>query len=313
MKRFIKAEKLANGLDQFIYDLDPYGYREKHDSRKDGLQNICADLLSGKVSILMQRLESAINEHSPNEEIAKQLMSQLKEYTVASRLFISVMNYKDNMDKLSDFPYIRKGSFAIVAQFAVGDKNEFEEYTGYLTVTHKMCEKWEMTHEELFNMAVENSKSLYPGEIKELNYYTEKESSQKEMFLQADGTAAPETYVLTNKVHFNGASTLFYQPELLDDLARKLEIEQLALLPTGSNELYIIAMEAGDDIADLVELKEKVDAVLSINTISDCIMAYHVRSHMVETYGGEDFSLYLTEETNEERNASEEDILYSCR
>lgn len=303
MKKFDEVKRLAGEIDQFAYDLDPYKYRDNHNSRSEGTKSILMDLMSGRVDVLIQWFQNVADVGESKESIkeAVRLVEQLKLYDVENRLFISVMSYEENTDKLSDFPHIQKGEFVIVSQFSVGDKNEFEEYTAYLTVTHKMRESWNMSVKELFDAAVENSKVLYPGEIKELNAYTEKQVNN-ELFLKPDGTAVPETYVLTNKTHFNGAAVLFYQPELLDSLAKRLDMNCLALIPTGSNEIYVIAMDENDNVAKLTELKSEVDATLSESVVSQRVMTYYSDSHMVKEYDGEELSLSVTDETNMDRD-----------
>lgn len=82
---------------------------------------------------------------------------------IASRLMLTVMNYEENKENITDFPYIRKGKFALVAQLCVGEKNDAGQYTACLTVTDSMIKQWGFQKNVLFEIAADNSRTLFPS------------------------------------------------------------------------------------------------------------------------------------------------------
>ena len=82
---------------------------------------------------------------------------------LSERLLIAVINYDESADRLLNFPHIRKGSFAVLTQLCVGDKNLSGHYSTCLTVTNDMLNGWGISKNELFQMASENSVKQFPA------------------------------------------------------------------------------------------------------------------------------------------------------
>ena len=49
-------------------------------------------------------------------------ISEMTTNDLAERLIIEVINYEESADRIFNFPFIRKGSFAILPQLCIGDK-----------------------------------------------------------------------------------------------------------------------------------------------------------------------------------------------
>ena len=147
-------------------------------------------------------------------------ISNLSSEELVDRLILSVINYKDNEDKLDSYPVIRKGSFAVLAQLCVGEKNDAGQYTACLTVTNSMLEKWGLPKEQLFEIAADNSKKLFPVTNQPITEYLD-HSYAGAAVLFPDGFDIGNISVLTNEQHFNGAATLFYDASVLDRIAKE--------------------------------------------------------------------------------------------
>lgn len=178
--------------------------------------------------------------------------SQCDSEELDARLILSVLGYEKNKDKLIEFPYIQYGEMALLAQICVGEK-ENGKYPSCISVTKEMLERWGLSESELFEKACENSKKLMPGVLRPLDEYAE----ITEDLLRPDGNVAPNVFVLTNALHFNGAATLFYQPDILISLGEQLNKNVFALLPTGQNEIYCIALENKDFVKEYQILFEE--------------------------------------------------------
>lgn len=86
MKRYIKAsidnlEQLANDLDQFYYDFDPYDYWDSADSRESGYQDILIGLSDPtwvkQTIIYLNSLVDDLDESDAFYEEAKSLIDRL--------------------------------------------------------------------------------------------------------------------------------------------------------------------------------------------------------------------------------------------
>lgn len=71
-----EIEKLADALDAFAYDYDPYGYHDSFDSREEGYQNVLDSLLSGDIKGIREYLQEVIDEDSFQME-AQDLLDRL--------------------------------------------------------------------------------------------------------------------------------------------------------------------------------------------------------------------------------------------
>lgn len=216
---------------------------------------------------------------------------ELKDSTkeeIEARLMLSVINYTDNVRYLASCPVVQKGDFALYTQVCIGEKNDYGLYTACVSVTEEMRQGWGINRNELFSIAAENSKVLFPGEIKPLSEF----ANRTEDVILPDGNAVPEVYVLSNQFHFNGAATLFYQPELLDQLGEKLKKDHFVLMPTGVNEVYCIASNGKPDLMGYQVLFDEVlESVERHSALSRNVMDYEVKSQMVEEIGGDTYTL----------------------
>ncbi|RKI38243.1 hypothetical protein D7V86_15165 [bacterium D16-51] len=218
--------------------------------------------------------------------ISKKEAEEFKE-----RLVLSVINYRENVSRLQDFPFCQRGEFAVLAQFCVGEKNGTGQYTACLTVSKNMLEKLDLTEEALFGIACKNSREMFPGEIKRLE-----DINGVTMELRADGIIAPEVFVFTNEQRFNGAATLFYQPDLLSDLCGQIGKENLALLPTGANEIYCIGLEDGEK-EDLQEYQKLFEEMLKEldkkDHIANNVLCFNGKSQSIQEINGESYDVGL--------------------
>lgn len=214
---------------------------------------------------------------------------------IASRLILTVMNYEENKENITDFPYIRKGKFALVAQLCVGEKNDAGQYTACLTVTDSMIKQWGFQKNVLFEIAADNSRSLFPSICEPLEKYLYMDQL-KDHALMPDGVAIPNVMVLTNEYHFNGAATMFYDPEKLNEAAAMLSCEKLALMPSSVNQVYCIPQKGNDDLKSYQDLYQKfAEALGNENMLSENLLVYDTKTQTITESAGTTYALDLKE------------------
>lgn len=166
---------------------------------------------------------------------------------IAARLSLSIMNFEKNKDYLDNFPYIKKGEFAFVAQFCVGDQTVYGLYPSCLTVTNEILDKWGYSKDVLFSLAGDNAAKLFPSKIEKIDDYQ---------------------YTITNSMGFNGAAALFYDTDsvieqlqqICDDLADYDESSNLVVYPMSSNSLCVSIPKRNDELiyTDLTQINQQI-------------------------------------------------------
>lgn len=81
-------DELAQRLDQFAYDFDPYGYMDSMDDREAGFEQVKADLQQGDIEGIQSFLQEAIEEMEPDDELleeASSLLDELESYECSDR------------------------------------------------------------------------------------------------------------------------------------------------------------------------------------------------------------------------------------
>lgn len=224
-------------------------------------------------------------------------ISNLSSEELVDRLILSVINYKDNEDKLDSYPVIRKGSFAVLAQLCVGEKNDAGQYTACLTVTNSMLEKWGLPKEQLFEIAADNSKKLFPVTNQPITEYLD-HSYAGAAVLFPDGFDIGNISVLTNEQHFNGAATLFYDASVLDRIAKENETAKLMLVPSSVNQIYCIPVTNGEELRDARAVcDEFLQMLTEEERLAENALVYDNNSKTVTEANGQMYSLDLADTT----------------
>ena len=222
-------------------------------------------------------------------------ISDMTTKDLAERLILEVINYDESADRIFNFPYIQKGSFAILPQLCMGDKNLNGHYTTCLNVTNDMLNGWNIEKEVLFRLAAENSAKEFPMSLESI---TDVLSADEMIVFLEDSFDISRIKVLSNETYFNGAVAMFY-PGSLDQTASLLDSDRFFILPTSVNYVYCMPIDNGISKEELVALSKEVSKVLEKeNQLCDNVMIYDSTSKKVEEYGGDTYPVSLEQEKN---------------
>lgn len=228
-------------------------------------------------------------------KIADMTMEDLSE-----RLILSVINYNESAERLLTFPHIRKGSFAVLAQLCMGEKNINGLYTTCLTVTNDMLNGWNIGKDNLFKMAAANSQKLFPAISEPIVSFLSSEGVRK--FLEDDFDIS-KVIVLSNESFFNGAAALFYESDILDRIAKELNSGKMFIMASSVNHMYCIPENAGLSEEALQDIfKELSGVVEESKKICDSILIYDSSQKMISEAGGVSYNLSLNAEWNTIQN-----------
>lgn len=178
-------------------------------------------------------------------------------------LFVKLVNYDRNKENLANIPHEQYLDMAVTARLLVKNDNYG---MASVVVDNQIMENLDMTKEELFTAAKENSAIIFPLVINTLQSVVESMSGEKL-------PVVPQIYVLTNSSGNNGASCLVY------DGALKYAAEKIGgnfrILPSSIHELLLVT----DDSIPMEELQEMVSfvnatAVSETDYLSDSVYEY---------------------------------------
>lgn len=222
-------------------------------------------------------------------------ISDMTTKDLEERLILEVINYEESADRIFNFPFIRKGSFAILPQLCMGDKNLTGHYTTCLNVTNDMLNGWNIDKTEVFQLAAKNSAKEFPISVEPITEFLN--SDEVRVFLE-DSFDISQVYVLSNETYFNGAAAMFY-PDSLDQTAQSFDTEKLFILPISVNYVYCMPIDNGISEKELVALSKEVSKVLEKeNRLCDNLMVYDAANKKVEEYGGDAYSVTFDAENN---------------
>ena len=140
---------------------------------------------------------------------------------------------------------------------------------------HKgLCDMWNISEEELFQAAEENTPKLFPQEIKSVNEIAEElfETRCGDSNIQMDYQI--RMYLLTNTNKCMGAAVMFY-PECMERIAENLRSD-FYILPSSIHETIILPTAEGGSPKDLAVMVKEINAAIvdKSEVLSDSVYRY---------------------------------------
>lgn len=160
------------------------------------------------------------------------------------RIVFQLINTEKNKELLKTVPHRNFLDLSIIFVVSV-NVSEANSY-GSLRISNRIAEALGWTEEQLFQMAWENTKSLFPFEIDTMRHILMKQLFEAhvpepvaEAMIYAPEGLDDEMWILTNEQKFNGGIILLYEEEF-HNLAEKLESD-LYLLPSSRHEIIAVS------------------------------------------------------------------------
>lgn len=240
--------------------------------------------------------------HSIISEIASTLSNEIPELEFNTRLYdnydairhqiiFRLVNYERNEELLSSCPYLPFCDLAITFRWLV-----HSDSTGIASalITNKEMELWNITLEELYQTASENTRKLFPATLEPiqqlLNRYIDSDEDIQELLEHTPDEF--QLYMLSNEPRINGSTCMIYDG-LLADFTKKLK-KDVYILPSSIHE--VLLMPVGNEINEQALLnlvREANRTVVGLpDILSDSIYRYdskHNRIRMIQRNWEEDF------------------------
>lgn len=193
-----------------------------------------------------------------------------------------VLNARKNRILASENPSVRIDDLAIFYQVYLED---FERGSAMIPVTNEMLKCWNISTQELHNLAVENTERLFPPvlvDIESILFGTE-----ENLFEMADEKPEGRLLVLKNERNLYGASAIA-NPDVLQKISEVVQ-DDYFILPSSIHEVLIFPKESAKEMG--MTPKELGAMVRSVNgnevckeeQLSDHIYSYYRDKKVLET------------------------------
>ena len=155
-------------------------------------------------------------------------------------------------------------------------------------VTWDMLKQWDMSPEEMFRQAGENSRKELPSVVEPMSdvikgYIMEEflETAKVDMD-KAMENAEKEIYIISNELRIQGASVVFYT-DVLEKFAAEKNSD-LVLLPSSIHEWLVLTEASAGNISVLEAMVRDANrqVVLPEEVLSEHVYKYTRRSQMLE-------------------------------
>lgn len=191
---------------------------------------------------------------------------QFLDYTKAKdRILFKLIHAKRNEAWLDEVPHRLFLDLAVVFYYLVPE----EEVNASVLIRMEHLQLWDVTEEELYLTAMQNTPRVLEPEIQDMNAVV------AEMFteLPEQNEDFPEEtspmYVATNKKKFYGAACMLY-PGLLKTFA-EMKDSDFYILPSSVHEILLVPVELGEQEA----LSEMVREVNETQVLAEEILSDH--------------------------------------
>ena len=156
--------------------------------------------------------------------------------SVKDIIVMQVVNTKMNETSLKDTPHREVEDLSIIYKLYL-DRG-IEESIGTVRISDQMMEQWGVTEQELYDVALKNTKELLPTKILPMSTVLSVVFGSEE---EIPGGGS-DLYVITNERKVNGAASVFCDKEAMDELSDKFN-GSMYLIPSSIHEFIALSAE----------------------------------------------------------------------
>ena len=187
---------------------------------------------------------------------------------VKDKIYLKVINKAKNEEFLKNIPHREFFDLALVAYIAL---EEAQNGKGTITVNNKNLEIWNVTMDEVFDIAFTNVYKKMPPRLDKITsvmrqLLSERLCDEQDMEMEEEINRVIDLieennetamYMLTNSIKLNGACYIVYD-EYLREFANSINSD-LYIIPSSIHELLLIPMDSGIDKKDLENMVHEVN------------------------------------------------------
>jgi len=214
--------------------------------------------------------------HAALEGIPHQVTS-LKDFdTVKKDIIYRLVNIKMNEKNLSQIPYLPITDLAVTFYTCLGNYKDGKLFS---VITGAMMEYWGTSVDELFALAAENTRSLFPKRFGTMEEYLKEMGANGILPEFLPDGFPPSLHILTNQSCQNGAVAILY-PDVLKQAAQELG-DDLLILPSSIHEVILLPYHTGLILHDINQMIEEInqEQVAISERLSDHAYLYRYHSN----------------------------------
>lgn len=194
--------------------------------------------------------------------ISYEIISKFTDYSIMKDYIqTKLINKKSNLELLENVPHKDFLDLAIVCMVILPFDEEHGD--GTVLVNRYHMERWGISEEEMFNVAIANSMEKNPAVIRVMNEIIKEMYIENALEVQEEDEICAmidsmdsKLYVLTGTRKYNGAVVITYE-NVLRDFAKEKNCN-IFILPSSIHEGILVLEEEG---MSAVELREMVKSV----------------------------------------------------
>ena len=187
---------------------------------------------------------------------------------VKDKIYLKVINKAKNEEFLKNIPHREFFDLALVAYIAL---EEAQNGKGTITVNNRNLEIWNVTMDEVFDIAFTNVYKKMPPRLDRITsvmrqLLSERLCDEQDMEVKEEINRVIDLieennetsmYMLTNSIKLNGACYIVYD-EYLREFANSINSD-LYIIPSSIHELLLIPMDNGIDKKELENMVHEVN------------------------------------------------------
>ena len=179
---------------------------------------------------------------------------------VRDKIIMVAVNTEKNVELLSQIPHTEIQDLSAVYKVYLGN---IDDGYGTVTIRNEHMKMWDVTTEELHELALANTREILPVTVQSMNEVMRDMFGQDGMpdeiaeAMFAEMPADQQMYVITNKQKVNGAASMFYE-DVLSGLSERIGTD-LYILPSSLHEVIAVSTNMGTP-ATLAEMVQEVNA-----------------------------------------------------
>lgn len=185
---------------------------------------------------------------------------------VLDHVFLRLVNYQKNREMLMDCPYIPFHDMAITFRYLVKmDENGIASALLYFS----NLQDCDITIDELYRAARENTLKLFPPFVKRLDEFLEDRYPQNGSYPET-----PEIYILSNQQFIYGATMMIYK-DVIAAFADHVD-KDVYIIPSSVNEVLLCIADSNMERAMLENTLHEVNefVVSGMDYLSDEVYFY---------------------------------------
>lgn len=250
------------------------------------------------LAVIQEDIAEMVTESMPMQNKLFSLASDICNFEkMRDKVVMALVNFEKNEQMLTNIPHSRKEDLAIIYKVLV----MYPDTDATTTVNNEIMKEWGIDAGKLHELAMENSKRLFPARAVTMLDTMKSLIPEEEMPFEMRpeellGNLENQMYVITNMENKYGAAAVFYDDPLLQGLSEKLG-GSFYLLPSSMQEMLAIPESFGD-VSELALMVKNVNETQVPEDIwlSDNVYRYDAKSRQISLADADSKELQREEE-----------------